>query len=529
MTTARICEFNKKFNTNFQIYMPKHRHFQPKKVTEELDWVLYLHKEHFCLIRRNNKALGIKEIEDNYDENVWRTCEDDNAVTQVSPLKLNVFPTIPDYCLYAWDCETYCEKETNKAIPYCCTLVNLEKLRKRLDDYNNYLSDLSDFNENLDFKPSDPISEEYYNILMTNIVEIFVGTDCIDQMLQRLGKVDQKRLTLISHNGSGSDNWIMIKNVKKQTQFPLKTARGIHSLPLTNSFTDEDLQKKWKRQKEIKEYNESNTEGIIDLFKEYSVNPEDKTEVRAKLKELDYSKLMAFDANGLYASAMTEGEYPKAESARAFLPEEEKEFVKLFNKQKFRPRTAILKVWFEYPKNMFFQPIPAKDKITFTNRIGKKETGTKIRFRNGFCHDVLTSVDIQEIVKSGGKIIRILDGIVYEENFKTPPYRDYILILKELRNKYKKEGDMVASNCMKLLGNSLYGKSIQKDINTSRHLWSESTFKANFDSHVKSYEKVNDSQYIVEMNEEEKEFVPPKDFTRLTPAHLGAFIYIISQ
>ncbi|ESP04496.1 hypothetical protein LOTGIDRAFT_170740 [Lottia gigantea] len=160
---------------------------------------------------------------------------------------------------------------------------------------------------------------------------------------------------------------------------------------------------------------------------------------------------MAFDANGLYASAMTEGEYPKAESARAFLPEEEKEFVKLFNKQKFRPRTAILTVWFEYPKNMFFQPIPAKDKITFTNRIGKKETGSKIRFRNGFCYDVLTSVDIQEKVKSGGKIIRILDGIVYEENFKTQPYRDYILILKELRNKYKKEGDMVASNCMKLL------------------------------------------------------------------------------
>ncbi|ESO90352.1 hypothetical protein LOTGIDRAFT_164273 [Lottia gigantea] len=607
---------------------------------------------------------------------------------EVSLLKLNVFPTIADYCLYAWDCETYCEKETNKAIPYCCTLVNLEKLRKRLDDYNNYLSDLSDFNETLDYKPSDPISE------------IFVGTDCIDQMLQRLGKVDQKRLTLISHNGSGFDNWIMIKNLKKLTQCPLKTARGILSLPLTNSFTDEYLQKKWKRQKDIKgnsnylqninltcsyqhessslaawgnssnlpmnlrkiedvniakytkdnweslrpewepyakrdtlclgaclikynqamkktvfqnvsnnltspslslkgwyylyhydkemveeewyestrmvpkhtekqnvekvyshthpfiryfirqsikggrvsanrksfetdkmneicailkEYNESDTEGIIDLFKEYSVNPKDKTEVHAKLKELDYSKLMAFDANGLYASAMTEGEYPKAESAGAFLPEEEKEFVKLFNKQKFRPRTAILKVWFEYPKKMFFQPIPAKDKMTFTNRIGQKETGTKIRFRNGFCHDVLTSVDIQEIVKSGGKIIRILDGIVYEENFKTPPYRDYILILKELRNKYKKEGDMVASNCMKLLGNSLYGKSIQKDINTSRHLWSE----ANFDSHVKSYEKVNDSQYIVEMNEEEKEFVPPKEEEINT--HSFRCIYIISQ
>ncbi|ESP04243.1 hypothetical protein LOTGIDRAFT_170940 [Lottia gigantea] len=134
-----------------------------------------------------------------------------------------------------------------------------------------------------------------------------------------------------------------------------------------------------------------------------------------------------------------DSEYPRVESGRPFLPEEEKEFVKLFNKQKFRPRTAILTVWFDYPKNMFFQPIPAKDKITFTNKEGKKETGNKIRFRNGFCHDVLTSVDIQEIVKAGGRIIRILDGIVYEENLKTPPYRDYILILIDLRNKYKRE------------------------------------------------------------------------------------------
>ncbi|ESO96535.1 hypothetical protein LOTGIDRAFT_159950 [Lottia gigantea] len=132
-----------------------------------------------------------------------------------------------------------------------------------------------------------------------------------------------------------------------------------------------------------------------------------------------------------------DSEYPKAESGRPVLPEENKELVKLFNEQKFRPRTAILKVWFQYPTNMFFQPIPAKD--TFTNKEGNKETGTKIRFRNGFFSEVLTSVDIQEIVKAGGRIIRIFDGIVYEENFKTPPYGDYILISRDLRNKYKRE------------------------------------------------------------------------------------------
>ncbi|ESO99234.1 hypothetical protein LOTGIDRAFT_173776 [Lottia gigantea] len=69
-----------------------------------------------------------------------------------------------------------------------------------------------------------------------------------------------------------------------------------------------------------------------------------------------------------------------------------------------------------------------------------------------------------------------------------------------------------SSKCMKLLGNPLYGKSIQKDITTSRHLWCGATLKTNFDSHVKSYPKVNETQYIVEINEEDKEFhcTPPK-------------------
>ncbi|ESP04458.1 hypothetical protein LOTGIDRAFT_170703 [Lottia gigantea] len=168
---------------------------------------------------------------------------------------------------------------------------------------------------------------------------------------------------------------------------------------------------------------------------------------------------------------------------------------------------------------MFFQPIPTEDKITFTNKEGKHETGTKIRLRNGFCHEVLTSVDIQEIVKAGGRIIRIL------ENFKTPPYRDYILILRDLRNKYKREGNIVGSNCMKLLGNSLYGKSIEKDIFTTKHLWNEATLQANFDSHIKTYEKINDSQYIVETEIEEKEITAEDSkSTRLTPSHLGSFV-----
>ncbi|ESP02096.1 hypothetical protein LOTGIDRAFT_157245 [Lottia gigantea] len=96
----------------------------------------------------------------------------------------------------------------------------------------------------------------------------------------------------------------------------------------------------------LKEYTELENSNIIDLFKEYSKSKKDKTEVNSKLKKIKCTELMAFDTNGLYASATSDldSEYPKAESAREFLPEEEEEFVKLFNEQKFRTRTAILKV-----------------------------------------------------------------------------------------------------------------------------------------------------------------------------------------
>ncbi|ESO85537.1 hypothetical protein LOTGIDRAFT_155022 [Lottia gigantea] len=166
MTSARINEFNKKCDITFQIYTHNNRNLRPTIVKEELDWVLYLHNLHFCLLRRNTKSLGIKEIEDNYEQ-VWKTCRDDNAVTQVSPLKLNVFSSISDAGLFAWDCETYSESETRKAISYACTLINLKKKRKMLDRINNLFPDLN---------PADNVPEEFYDKLMI-IVEIFVDED----------------------------------------------------------------------------------------------------------------------------------------------------------------------------------------------------------------------------------------------------------------------------------------------------------------------------------------------------------------
>ena len=38
--------------------------------------------------------------------------------------------------------------------------------------------------------------------------------------------------------------------------------------------------------------------------------------------------------------------------------------------------------------------------------------------RNGYIIDTVTSVDICELLKIGGKVVQIYEGVIYRENFK---------------------------------------------------------------------------------------------------------------
>ena len=55
--------------------------------------------------------------------------------------------------------------------------------------------------------------------------------------------------------------------------------------------------------------------------------------------------------------------------------------------------------------------------------------------RTGYIIDTLTSVDIQEIVKIGGKVIQIYEGVIYRENFKVSPFGKVLEKLFALRQK----------------------------------------------------------------------------------------------
>ena len=57
------------------------------------------------------------------------------------------------------------------------------------------------------------------------------------------------------------------------------------------------------------------------------------------------------------------------------------------------------------------------------------------RMRNGYIIDTLTSVDIREIIKIGGKVIENYEGVIYRENFRVSPFRKIFDKLFGLRQK----------------------------------------------------------------------------------------------
>ena len=75
--------------------------------------------------------------------------------------------------------------------------------------------------------------------------------------------------------------------------------------------------------------------------------------------------------------------------------------------------------------------------------------------RSGYIVDTLKSVDIQEILKIGGKVIEIYECVIYRESFKMSPFEK---VIDKLRQKFKDENNDVMQILVKLIINSLYGE-----------------------------------------------------------------------
>ena len=104
--------------------------------------------------------------------------------------------------------------------------------------------------------------------------------------------------------------------------------------------------------------------------------------------------------------------------------------VKNFTTSNFTQGSAILKVKYYNPKNLIVQHLPVKE------RENKIEVNRK---RKRYIIDTLTSVEIQEFVKIGGKVKGIYEGVFYRGKFKVSPFRKVIDRLFALRQNYKEK------------------------------------------------------------------------------------------
>ena len=206
--------------------------------------------------------------------------------------------------------------------------------------------------------------------------------------------------------------------------------------------------------------------------------------------------LWDFDCVSLYPSAMWDPNsiYPKIETGYAFEKHMNNELVEKINNQTFTQGSAFLKIKNYNPKKLIVQHVPVKE----------KEKKIEInRMRNGYITQVLISVDIQENVKSGGRVNENYEGVVYKENFKTNPFEKVISKLFASRQKYKEENNDVMQLLVKLIMNALYGEFLGEDITESYQCKSEMWMQTEYDERVLDYQKINCGNYISKMKDDQ--------------------------
>ena len=93
--------------------------------------------------------------------------------------------------------------------------------------------------------------------------------------------------------------------------------------------------------------------------------------------------------------------------------------LEVFNNQTFNQDgngSAILKIDYYNALDSLFQHLPIEEKVV------KIEVN---RIRNGYFVDILTSVDIRELLKNRGKVVRTYEGVL-REVFKRSPFKKVI-------------------------------------------------------------------------------------------------------
>ena len=196
----------------------------------------------------------------------------------------------------------------------------------------------------------------------------------------------------------------------------------------------------------------------------------------------------------------------------------------LFNSGKWPEinRFAFLTVKYHNPEILIFQHLPVKEKIENPYKNNRLE-GIN-RMRDGIIIDTLTSVDIVEIVKYGGIILEVFEGI-FCHILKFNPYTEFVTDMFQKGDLFKSQGKDLLQNLAKKIGLSVYGGNIRKDINEEYKCVTENWMRENYDNRVKEWFPLKNGNLIVKLEDDEgvDDFDKAKSINTM-PSHFGSTI-----
>ena len=169
---------------------------------------------------------------------------------------------------------------------------------------------------------------------------------------------------------------------------------------------------------------------------------------------IDKSDLLpSSDYNSLYPSAMAhpDSKWPIIETARAIKLEDSNNLCELFINEKWKNlyKSGFFRVSCYNRKEIIFQHMSVKRSAFIDCKNRYEEIN---HFRNGDIVQHLTSVDIEEVVKSGGFIVKILEGFICD-NLEFNPFERFIIDMTNKRNKFKEENKTILQTITKKVSN----------------------------------------------------------------------------
>ena len=179
--------------------------------------------------------------------------------------------------------------------------------------------------------------------------------------------------------------------------------------------------------------------------------------VSKQLAVIDKSDLLvSSDYNSLCPSAMNhlDSKWPKIETAKAIRPENSEYLCELFINGEWKnlTPTGFFKMSYHNPIEIVLQHTSVKENV-FNDRKNRSEEFN--RFKNCDITQHLTSMDVEEVVRSGGYIVKILEGFICD-NLEFNPFERLNKDMTDKRNKYKEENKTILQTLTKKVSNAVY-------------------------------------------------------------------------